>query len=154
MNGHGDLPNGTALEALDNTPEISSSTALSQAFLKAICYARKHQKSNPQPVKQMGDLDTSSSRILVVQLDKDDPNQYSEMVNGIFAAQKLKVTIDTLLLIKERSEKEKESYLMIQACQQTNGVFREIPEKWSEATSSKIFFELMTNFLPSPAYSR
>jgi hypothetical protein len=34
----------------------------------------------------MGDLETQSSRILLVQLDKDDPNQYSEIVNGIFAA--------------------------------------------------------------------
>ena len=38
---------------------------------------------------EMAASDMVSSRILFIQMDKDDPLQYPQMVNGIFAAQKL-----------------------------------------------------------------
>ena len=46
----------------------------------------------------MVNTDMISSRILFIQMDKDDPVQYPQMVNGIFAAQKLQITIDAIIL--------------------------------------------------------
>jgi hypothetical protein len=58
-------------------------------------------------------------------MDKDDPTQYVQMVNGIFAAQKLQITIDAIILketLQEYREAEqakkaetKTPYLLIQA---------------------------------------
>lgn len=65
------------------------------------------------------------------------------MVNGIFAAQKLNITIDAIILketLQEFKENElskkaetKTPYLLIQASQQTKGVFRELPGTWYDA---------------------
>ena len=69
--------------------------------------------------------DMVSSRILFIQMDKDDPLQYPQMVNGIFAAQKLQLTIDAIILketLQEYKDNElskkaetKTPYLLIQA---------------------------------------
>ena len=87
------------------------------------------------------------------------------MVNGIFAAQKLQITIDAIIL-KETLQEFKEAeiskkavtntpYLLIQAAQQTKGVFREFAGNWYDQKfqGSMLFFELINNFLPSP-YAR
>ena len=46
-------------------------------------------------------------------MDKDDPTQYADMVNGIFAAQKLKIVVDTLVLKDIEGAETKTPYLMI-----------------------------------------
>jgi hypothetical protein len=85
------------------------------------------------------------------------------MVNGIFAAQKLQLTIDAIILketLQEYKDNElskkaetKTPYLLIQASQQTKGVFRELPGNWIDPKQrgSMLFFELINNFLPSPS---
>jgi len=60
-------------------------TCLSQAFLQAICYVNNDQQGKTQ-------------RVLILQLTKDDPVQSTKIVNGIFACQKLGITIDCLVL--------------------------------------------------------
>lgn len=37
-------------------------------------------------------------RILVVQMSKDDPAQFTRLVNGIFVCQKSNITLDCLVL--------------------------------------------------------
>ena len=52
--------------------------------------------------KKQGAIDYSQiqQRILVIQMDKDDSDQgrYSQLVNSIFGAQRINVTIDALIL--------------------------------------------------------
>ena len=93
---------------------------------------------------------TVSNRLLIIQITpQDNPSveSYTSMVNSIFAASKLGVTIDGIVIKETSSEyklrlKEEErlekagkklptdgqihSYLLIQACQNTGGVFREL----------------------------
>ena len=60
-------------------------------------------------VKNNGVYQNGNSRILVIQMEKDDPSQYTKIVNGLFAAQKIQVTIDALILketCKEYLERE------------------------------------------------
>ena len=61
---------------------------MTAAFLQALCFAGKSAENGVD------------SRILLVQLSPDDPNQNTKFVNGIFAAQKLDITIDTLVLLE------------------------------------------------------
>jgi uncharacterized protein (UPF0303 family) len=43
-------------------------------------------------------LQQNNNRILIIQMDKDDSSQYTKIVKGIFAAKKMNVTIDALIL--------------------------------------------------------
>ena len=107
-------------------------------------------------------------------MNKDDPSQNKLIVNGMFAAQNLpNLTIDCLVLqetwadcVKKEKEEELKAakkgrkppaasqavqspYIMIQAAQQTGGIFRELNGKWCAQGSTSLIFELINNFLPS-----
>lgn len=60
--------------------------------MKSICYIKKWQEE----AALRGDM--YSSRILVIKLGGEDPLQYTHMVNALFAAQKLGILIDSLIL--------------------------------------------------------
>jgi hypothetical protein len=69
-------------------------TLLHSALYKAICHSQIFLKQ-----------DSKVARILIIQLGQDNATQFEALVNGIFAAQKLKITIDCLVLDLFKSEK-------------------------------------------------
>ena len=105
-------------------------------------------------------------------MEKDDTAKYTSLVNGLFACEKMNITLDCLVLqstyeeyfteaAKTKPNKQKiganiqqsASYLMIQGAQMTNGIFRELSGKWcspGKKGSSILLFELINNFLPMP----
>eukprot|EP00347_Sterkiella_histriomuscorum_P007913 403347082 len=76
-----------------------------------------------------------SARIMIVKFQSEDPTQYSSLVNAIFAAQKLKISVDSLIIqyappqaIQEPQDgkqqpasQDEESSLLQQAALLTNG---------------------------------
>ena len=64
-------------------------------MMKAVCYTKKWiEEVSIQRGEQF------SARIFVLKLGPEDPSQYTSMVNAIFAAQKLKIQVDSLLIQK------------------------------------------------------
>jgi len=69
------------------------SSHISGALMKSLCLIRskKEKKYNLH------------ARVLVLQVSPDDNSQYNAIVNSIFAAQKMKVLIDSISIGKEHS---------------------------------------------------
>ena len=74
-----------------NAEDDTVYTQISTALLQALCYANQfnQQYLNIKQSKGSNLYQNGNSRILVLQMDKDDPSQYTKMVNGLFAAQKM-----------------------------------------------------------------
>jgi hypothetical protein len=64
--------------------------------MKAICYSKTWIE---EVTVQKGEQ--YSARILVIKSPGEDPTQYTPIVNAIFACQKYKINIDSLILTCE-----------------------------------------------------
>ncbi|KAF8348326.1 transcription factor Tfb4-domain-containing protein [Amanita rubescens] len=85
------------LDALGE-PEEEEPVALVSALTKALCYINRITlPPAPLPGKKSGSLDSpvlSDPRILILSVSPDHATSYIPIMNSIFSAQKLKVTID------------------------------------------------------------
>ena len=61
--------------------------------MKCVCFCKKWIEE-----VSVKNAETYQARILVIKFNQDDPSQYTPMVNAIFACQKLKILIDSLII--------------------------------------------------------
>ena len=78
---------------MGQTPEgtVKKASAMASAFMKAVCYSRGWIDEVTKSSQQM------SARILIIKGSHEDPLQYKAIVNSIFACQKLKINVDSLI---------------------------------------------------------
>ncbi|XP_033628081.1 general transcription factor IIH subunit 3-like isoform X2 [Asterias rubens] len=79
-----------------------------------------------------------NSRLLVIKAADDNASQYMNLMNVIFTAQKQSIPVDACIL-------EKDSGLLQQACDITNGVYLQIPQ------INGLLQYLLWVFLPDPS---
>lgn len=88
------MSNQNFLSAFKESPNYQSSyTSISTAAMKAICYSKIWMDSIAFAAG-----DQYNCRILIIKFSKEDPSQYTAFVNTIFAAHKLKIVIDGLVI--------------------------------------------------------
>lgn len=100
------------------------------ALAMALCHINKTERSH----EEVGIL---SSRILVIKGSEDNTEQYMNLMNAVFTAQKQNVVIDACVL-------DNESGLLQQACDITGGIYLRIPQM------KGLLQYLMWVFLPDP----
>ncbi|CDW73831.1 general transcription factor iih [Stylonychia lemnae] len=83
---------------------VKRQCSLSTAMMKSICFTK--QWIEQVSIKQ---VEQFSARIMVIKFQSEDPSQYSSLVNAIFAAQKLKITIDSLTISIDPMESQNHS---------------------------------------------
>ena len=82
-----------------STPRKNSTIAT--GFMKAVCFTRSwieeinHHKGGASSAA----ADHFSARILIVKLPSEDPTQHKAIVNSIFACQKLKINVDSVIIM-------------------------------------------------------
>jgi len=81
-----------------NTPRKNSTIAT--AFMKAVCFTRGwiEEINHHRGGSMSAAADHFSARILIVKLPSEDPTQHKAIVNSIFACQKLKINVDSVII--------------------------------------------------------
>lgn len=92
-----------------------SDSLIAGAMAIGLCYLNRIEKENE--FKE----GTTSSRILVIKGSEDNPEQYMNLMNAVFTAQKQNVVIDACIL-------DNDSGLLQQACDITGGIYLKIPQ--------------------------
>jgi len=102
---------------LSDVPPAEAGSKLAGALSLGLCYLNRVQNlaaANPSGVKLR-------SRVLMLSACSDQSSQYVAMMNGIFAAQKLRVPIDACVL------SERDSLFLQQAAHLSKGVYARVP---------------------------
>lgn len=73
--------------------KVRKGSSLATALMKAVCYSRGWIED-----VSVNKGEQFSARILIIKGPQEDPLQYKPLVNSIFACQKLKINIDSLIL--------------------------------------------------------
>ena len=113
-------------QSQDNT--IRKSSSMATAFMKAVCFSRGWIEEVNKTTQHM------SSRILIIKGSHEDPMQFKAIVNSIFACQKLKINVDSLIFSQPevkpdgKIELSHTSSLINQASLLTNGTTLEIQD--------------------------
>ncbi|XP_076106521.1 general transcription factor IIH subunit 3-like isoform X1 [Mytilus galloprovincialis] len=108
-----------------------SDSLIAGAMAIGLCYLNRIEKENE--FKE----GTTSSRILVIKGSEDNPEQYMNLMNAVFTAQKQNVVIDACIL-------DNDSGLLQQACDITGGIYLKIPQ------ITGLLQYLLWVFLPDP----
>ncbi|KAJ3759143.1 transcription factor Tfb4-domain-containing protein [Lentinula raphanica] len=88
------------LEALDDSSDEEAPSALVGALTKALCYINRltlefnASTANANATEGLEPLTLSDPRVLILSVSPDQTASYIPVMNSIFSAQKLKVTID------------------------------------------------------------
>ena len=67
--------------------------------MKAICQANKQILADKNV----------NNRIFIIQMEKDDTAKYTSLVNGLFASEKMSITLDCLVLSSTFEDSLKET---------------------------------------------
>ncbi|XP_048771644.2 general transcription factor IIH subunit 3-like [Ostrea edulis] len=110
--------------------QLYPESLIAGALTMALCYINKTEKSH----EESGIL---SSRILVIKGSEDNTEQYMNLMNAVFTAQKQNVVIDACVL-------DNDSGLLQQACDITGGIYLKIPQM------KGLLQYLLWVFLPDP----
>ncbi|KAH8107904.1 transcription factor Tfb4 [Cristinia sonorae] len=127
------------LEELSGAQE-ESPLGLVGALTKALCYInRTSSAASSAPAARSEETNLPDPRILIISVSPDQPSAYIPIMNSIFSAQKLKVTIDVCKLFGS------DSVFLQQASHLTGGsyIFLERPDA--------LLQYLTMSFLPPPA---
>ncbi|EKM54491.1 uncharacterized protein PHACADRAFT_258371 [Phanerochaete carnosa HHB-10118-sp] len=126
------------VEALGE-PEVEEPIGFVGALTKAMCYINRVTNGSTSSTSRNDDLATlPDPRILVISVSPDQSSSYIPVMNLIFSAQKLKVTIDVCKIFGG------ESVFLQQAAHLTGGSYIDIDRP------DAILQYLMMSFLPPP----
>ncbi|XP_060067848.1 general transcription factor IIH subunit 3-like [Ylistrum balloti] len=110
--------------------QLYPDTVLAGALAMALCYIHRSEKE-VTPGEQL------SSRILIIKGSEDNPEQYMNLMNAVFTAQKQNIVVDACVL-------DNDSGLLQQACDITGGIYLKIPQV------AGLLQYLLWVFLPDP----
>ncbi|XP_033628080.1 general transcription factor IIH subunit 3-like isoform X1 [Asterias rubens] len=116
---------------VENPTVGHTDTLLAGSLAMGLCYIHRVQKACQAGQK-------INSRLLVIKAADDNASQYMNLMNVIFTAQKQSIPVDACIL-------EKDSGLLQQACDITNGVYLQIPQ------INGLLQYLLWVFLPDPS---
>ncbi|RPD59856.1 transcription factor Tfb4 [Lentinus tigrinus ALCF2SS1-6] len=127
------------LESYDSTTE-EAPIGLVGCLTKALCYINRAITTSSSSVTEIeGAVASVDPRILVLSVSPDQSSTYIPIMNSIFSAQKLKVTIDVCKIFGA------ENVFLQQAAHLTGGAYVQV-----ERTDALLQY-MMMSFLPPPA---